>query len=136
NDKIAPQSKPRCQQRRQQATNEATEVSSYRKLSQLELIFGICMKRIDELELYQLGSIDGCNETERFVTLCGAISTLGKIKNGILHREWFLSGINNKGKLDYTIKKDENIFCTIEAKMTNIEQGFCQNLVQLQCACE
>ncbi|CAG8855905.1 34956_t:CDS:2, partial [Gigaspora margarita] len=49
---------------------------------------------------------------------------------------YYLSGSNDKGRLDFTIKRDENILCVIEAKAQNIEHGLCQNFVQLQVAGE
>ncbi|CAG8453721.1 10159_t:CDS:2, partial [Dentiscutata heterogama] len=49
-------------------------------------------------------------------------------ENISLCKEYSLSGINGKGRLDFTIKQDQNILCVIEAKALN---GFCENAKRL-----
>ncbi|CAG8633097.1 17409_t:CDS:2, partial [Racocetra fulgida] len=116
-------------------------------VKKLELILETSSEDVEQYEteinlatlLNRTGSIDECNETERcqFISaiLYGALDTLSE-RDVKMRRELFLSRISGRGRPDYTIKKGDDILCTVEAKMTNIEHGFCQNLVQLQCAVE
>lgn len=87
------------------------------------------------------GTIENCtNEAEKseFIgaILLGVVSTFEAEDKIKMCREYPLSGINGKGRLDFNIKQGEDILCIIEAKSQNIEHGFVQNFVQLQVACQ
>ncbi|CAG8709944.1 23465_t:CDS:2, partial [Racocetra persica] len=142
------------------------DFSSYKRLSQIGKLFGISAERINELPRLKIdsaenmglyddilmsivqyikiimrtsGTIDNCaNETEKadfiFTILRGIVLTFDDDVK--VNRECPLSGFNGKGKLDFTIQRRTDILCIIEAKMQNVEYGFCQNLIQLQSACE
>ncbi|CAG8809446.1 33073_t:CDS:2, partial [Gigaspora margarita] len=126
---------------------EIKPFSSYKTFDQLDQNFNMNIERIDELPKFNIeimkviGKIDNCsNEAEKceFISaiLIGIVSTFDKHDKIRMHKEYSLSGVNDKGRLDFTITQDKNILCTIEAKSNNIEHGFCQNLVQLKSACE
>lgn len=93
-----------------------------------------------KLFLKVTGTIDGRNEFERCrfvdVILSSIVSTLDKKDNVKLHLELIIIGPYGKGRADFTIKCNDTIICVTEAKRSELEYGFCQNLIQLQSACK
>ncbi|CAG8584207.1 5231_t:CDS:2 [Funneliformis caledonium] len=93
-----------------------------------------------KLFLKVTGTIDGRNEIERsrFIDtiLCNIVSTFNREENVKLYLKFVLTSPYGKGRTDFFIKCDDTIVCITEVKRTDLEYGFCQNLIQLQNACK
>ncbi|RIB03105.1 hypothetical protein C2G38_2123824 [Gigaspora rosea] len=85
-------------------------------------------------------AINNANEVERSAYVAaifhGVLATFHKEEKVILHREYSLSDANGKGRFDFTITQNEDILCVAEVKAEDREYGLCQNLVQIQSACQ
>ncbi|CAG8784300.1 38887_t:CDS:2, partial [Gigaspora margarita] len=134
--------------------------SSYKHLSQIETIFGISATRLNDLpklnmhvDTMTLYDFDDqlnftiaqikvlyllLNNRSDFVNviLRGIVSTFARSENITMREEYDLSGTNGNGKVDFAIVQGGHILCVIEVKNHDLENGFCQNLVQAQSACE
>jgi hypothetical protein len=53
-----------------------------------------------------------------------------------LRRGFTLSGTYGKGRTDFAITYIKKIFCVTEVKVSDLEYGFCENLIQVQTACQ
>ncbi|RIB06193.1 hypothetical protein C2G38_2046987 [Gigaspora rosea] len=103
--------------------------SSYKKIPQINKIFGINANSIEELSKLNPLPIDKANEVERSVyvaaVLHGILSAIDSSEKIKLHRECSLSDANGKGRFDFTIVQDENISVllslTTKRKHENLE---------------
>ncbi|RIB00496.1 hypothetical protein C2G38_1185049 [Gigaspora rosea] len=88
-----------------------------------------------------MNTIDYCaNESERTefvsVILRDIVSTFARSESITLRKEYDLSCTNGNGRVDFAIVQGGHILCVIEVKNHDLENGFCQNLVQAQTACQ
>lgn len=61
---------------------------------------------------------------------------LNIFKDVILRSQYYVSGSEGKGRVDFAISYLEEILCITEAKRLQAEEGIANNFVQLQSACQ
>ncbi|CAG8777932.1 23388_t:CDS:2, partial [Gigaspora margarita] len=107
--------------------------SSYRRLSQINKLFGTNVETINELpQINLVATIDIIPYQEQLNFTVQNIKMIKKTSIAINNA----NEVESKGHFDFTITQNEDILCVAEVKAADIEYGLCQNLDQIQSACQ
>ncbi|CAG8829304.1 17809_t:CDS:10, partial [Gigaspora margarita] len=103
------------------------------RLSQINKLFGTNAETINELpQINLVATIDIILYQEQLNFTVQNIKMIKKTSIAIN----YANEVESKGRFDFTIIQNEDILLVAEIKVADIEYGLCQNLVQIQSACQ
>ncbi|CAG8557593.1 5329_t:CDS:2, partial [Paraglomus brasilianum] len=104
---------------------------------QLKRIIDAIVTRL-KLLIHTSGPIGGKNEMERSYYIDAVLRDIVKScgEDVQIYQQYSIVGSHGDGRVDYVIKHVNTIICITEAKTSAIEQGICQNFIQLHSACK
>nr|CAG8606438.1 10242_t:CDS:10 [Entrophospora candida] len=104
--------------------------------SEIKEVINDTFKRIKAIKKSSI-DISQANEMERSLyieaILRGVANTFLDI---ILHLQFYISGPEGKGRVDFAASNLQQLICVTEAKRFQIEEGISNNFIQLQSACK